>query len=136
MFNRKELSQFNDRRRDCPWMGNCVVSPDLILITDNMFNMEWRFFKYRLDGTDYYVVNHLPENKYERIDTCTVESVDKAMDALEGMLWNKVKNEKPNLSRIPLEFVLTAPERLNMRSLSTLFLGRILPFKTGYGGSY
>ncbi len=97
--------------------------------------MKWRFFKYNLEGTDYYVVKNLPKNKNDRIDSCTVESVDMAMEAMERMLWKKSKTDKPNLSRIPLEYVLTAPSRLNMSCLSTLFLCRTLPFKTGYGGS-
>ena len=56
MFTRKELAYFNECRHVYPWIGNCAVSSGLILITDNMFNKEWRFFKYSLEGTDYYVV--------------------------------------------------------------------------------
>jgi hypothetical protein len=135
MFSRKELSQFNERRRDYPWIGNCAVSHDLIEITDNMFNMKWRFFKYTLEGTDYYVVKHIPDNRDAHIDSCTVESFDMAMMELERMLWSRAKSEKPNLSKIPLEYVLTAPSRLNMHRLSTLFLCNILPFKIGYGAN-
>ncbi|MCR5603214.1 MAG: hypothetical protein K6G27_05865 [Lachnospiraceae bacterium] len=134
MFTRKELAYFNVCRRVYPWIGNCAVSSGLILITDNMFNKEWRFFKYSLEGVDYYVIKTRPDDNGQFI-LCTVESFDMAMIALEKILWNKASSEQPDLSKIPLEYVLSAPARLNMRNMSTLFLYNILPFKTGVSGS-
>ena len=133
MFTRKELAYFNECRHVYPWIGNCAVSSGLILITDNMFNKDWRFFKYSLEGTDYYVIKNRPDDD-GRFILCTVESFDMAIYALEKILWNKASSEQPDLSRIPLEYVLSAPVRLNMRNMSTLFLCNILPFKTCAGG--
>ena len=94
MFTRKELAYFNVCRRVYPWIGNCAVSSGLILITDNMFNKEWRFFKYSLEGVDYYVIKTRPDDNGQFI-LCTVESFDMAMIALEKILWNKASSEQP-----------------------------------------
>ncbi|MCR5420431.1 MAG: hypothetical protein K6E98_05460 [Lachnospiraceae bacterium] len=132
MFTKKELIQFKEYKHNCPWINECLINPELIILSDTLFNMEWRLFKYTIEEKDYYVIKRTPIDIEEYVESYTEESLENVLITLENTLWNKTASLKPDLSDISLEYILSTPKRLGIQGLSTIFLSRLLPIKLNY----
>ena len=130
MFTKEELARFKTCRRKSPWVKDYSVTSEAIHITDNMYNLDWILFRYTLDDRNYYVIKRVPMYVDDLVESSTAESIEDVMKAFENILWKKVQPLEPDLSKIPLEYIVSAPKRLGIPALTTVFLKRMLPYKT------
>ena len=130
MFTKGELARFKTCRRNSPWVKDYSVTSESIFITDNMYNFDWLLFRYTLDGRIYYVIKRIPLFVDDLVETSTAESIEDVMKAFENILWLKAQPLKPDLSQIPLDYIVSAPKRLGIPALTTVFLKLMLPYKT------
>ena len=127
-YNTEEINEFKANR--FPWMGNCIITPSDISITDNMYGHLWIIRKVSDDfGVPRY---ELIERKKRGRKYHTIgydNSIIAILLSIELSLWEKVPEKKPDLKRISLAYILDTPRRYHLEMIADQFLNMILPIK-------
>lgn len=133
IFEKNDIEEFkaNDYYA---WMGTRIITPECISFTDYMFGGLWTITKELDDSDEIYVLSRKKKGgkRLVRItDDITVSSV---LLTTELMLWGESAESTPDLSHIPLSYILRTPERLALGDASLAFLIEIIPKKLAQEG--
>ena len=132
-FTKKDISEFK-QSKFFPWMGNRIITPTCISFTDYMFGGLWTITKEKADGETVYVLSRKKKRGRKFFEIGNDICITTILISVEFMLWEECIKKTPDLSKIPMSYILDTPERLAMDQIALPFLMTIVPMKMEQDG--
>ncbi|MCR5769757.1 MAG: hypothetical protein K6G87_00835 [Butyrivibrio sp.] len=133
-FTKKDIEEFKFNRFFA-WMGDRFISPACISFTDYMYKSHWIITREKTDTKITYVLKRKKNRgrKFHEV-SLDIPSITDALLMVELTLWNEALETTPDLSHIPLLYILDTPQRLALDTITIPFLMTIVPMKLKQGG--